>query len=291
MPLRFTKMHGLGNDYIYIDGHDQDLAGYDLGKLSALVSDRHFGVGSDGLILILPSGTADFRMRIFNPDESEANMCGNGIRALSKYVYEHGLTDRTELDIETGAGIIRPRLTVDNGQVVRVTVDMGEPRLARQDIPMEGEPADAPVVNDELGVGMDLMRVTCVSMGNPHCIIFVTGAGEAPVRKLGPEIENHPCFPERTNVEFVEVVDRGHVRMRVWERGAGETLACGTGASATCVACVLNELTDRAVEVELLGGRLDIVWGDDNHVFMTGPAEEVFSGELPDEFLAPAILW
>jgi diaminopimelate epimerase len=291
MPLRFTKLHGLGNDYIYIDGHEQALSGYDLGRLSALVSDRHFGVGSDGLILILPSEVADFRMRIFNPDESESNMCGNGIRGLSKYVYEHGLTDKTELEVETGAGIIRPRLAVSNGRVECVTVDMGEPRLARRDIPMAGEPADQPVVNEELAVGMELIRVTCVSMGNPHCIIFVPDTDDAPVRQLGPEIETHSCFPQRTNVEFVQVVDRGHVRMRVWERGAGETLACGTGASATCVACVLNELIGRLVEVELLGGTLAIEWADSGRVFMTGPAEEVFSGELPDSFLAPAMLW
>lgn len=289
MPLRFTKMHGLGNDYVYVTGHDQDLDRFDLGKLAALVSDRHFGVGSDGLILILPSEVADFRMRIFNPDQSESNMCGNGMRSVAKYVYEHGLTDKTELEVETLAGIIRPRLTVENGRVVSVTVDMGEPRLARQDIPMTGEPADAPVIDEDLCVGTEFIRVTCVSMGNPHCIIFVDSVEDAPVLELGPQIEYHPCFPNRTNVEFVEVVDRTHVRMRVWERGAGETLACGTGASATCVACVLREFTERAIDVQLRGGTLHIEWGDDNHVYMTGPAEEVFTGELPDHFLTPAL--
>ncbi|MGC9319902.1 MAG: diaminopimelate epimerase [Armatimonadota bacterium] len=288
MPLRFTKMHGLGNDYVYIDGHDQDLARLDLGRLSSLVSDRHFGVGSDGLILILPSETADFRMRIFNPDQSESNMCGNGIRAMSKYVYEHGLTERTELEIETSAGIIRPSLRVQDGTVTSVTVDMGEPRLARRDIPMTGEPADEPVIDEKLDVADEVLRVTAVSMGNPHCIVFVADVREAPVEELGPIIEHHPAFPERTNVEFVEVVDRGHARMRVWERGAGETLACGTGASATCVACALNHRTDRDIEVELPGGTLEIEWREDKHVFMTGPATEVFQGELPDEFIAPA---
>lgn len=290
MPLRFTKMHGLGNDYVYIDAHDQPIEGYKLAMLAALVSDRHFGVGSDGLILIMPSDVADFGMRIFNPDGSESGMCGNGIRALAKYVYEHGRTDKTELTIETGAGIMRPRLTVEEGRVVSVTVDMGEPRLARRDIPMVGEPADEPVIDEPLEVGGPTVRVTCVSMGNPHCVQFVESVDEAPVLTVGPAIEHHPAFPERTNVEFVQVLDRHRVRMRVWERGAGETLACGTGASATCVAGALNGRTERAITVELLGGTLAIEWAEDNHVFMTGPAEEVFSGELSDEFIAPTKL-
>jgi len=289
MPLRFTKMYGLGNDYVYVVGHDQDLERFDLGKLSALVSDRNFGVGSDGLILILPSESADFRMRIFNPDGSESSMCGNGMRCLSKYVYEHGLTGKTQFEVETLAGIIRPSLTIRGNEVVSVTVDMGEPRLARGQIPMAGEPADEPAIDQELCVGTDFIRVTCVSMGNPHCVLFVDSVDTAPVCELGPQIENHPCFPERTNVEFIEVIDRRHVRMRVWERGAGETLACGTGASAACVACALNDLTDRAIEVQLRGGDLDIEWAADNHVFMTGPAVEVFSGELRDDFVAPAL--
>jgi diaminopimelate epimerase len=290
MPLRFTKMHGLGNDYVYIDAHDQPIEGYKLGMLSVLVSDRHFGVGSDGLILIMPSDVADFGMRIFNPDGSESGMCGNGIRSLAKYVYEHGLTDKTELTIETGAGIMRPRLTVEEGRVVSVTVDMGEPRLARRDIPMVGEPADKLVIDEPLEVGGQMVRVTCVSMGNPHCVQFVESVDEAPVLTVGPAIEHHPAFPERTNVEFVQVLDRHRVRMRVWERGAGETLACGTGASATGVACALNGRTERAITVELRGGTLAIEWAEDNHVFMTGPAEEVFNGELSDEFIAPAKL-
>ncbi len=288
MPLRFTKMHGLGNDYVYIDGHDQNLEQFDLGRLSALVSDRHFGVGSDGLILILPSQLADFRMRILNPDQSESNMCGNGMRCVAKYVYEHDLTDRTEFDVETLAGLIRPSLTVEDGRVTTITVDMGEPKLNREDIPMTGGPASEPVIGEKLDVDGHVLTVTCLSMGNPHCITFVPDADGAPVTELGPDIENHPAFPERTNVEFVEVVDREHVRMRVWERGAGVTLACGTGASATCVACSLNDRTERAVEVELLGGTLEIQWRDDNHVFMSGPATEVFEGTLPDDFLAPA---
>ena len=290
MPLSFTKMHGLGNDYVYIDGHDQDLDRYDLGKLSALVSDRHFGVASDGLILILPSEIADFRMRIFNPDESESNMCGNGMRCCAKYVYEHGLTDETELTFETLAGIIKPRLTVEGGKVTCITVDMGEARLAREDVPFAPGAPNRPAIDEELDVDGLIVRVTAVSMGNPHCIIFVDSVDAAPVHTLGPKVETHPAFPDRTNVEFIQIVDRAHVKMRVWERGAGETLACGTGASATCVACAVNELTDRAIEVELLGGKLDIEWRDDNHVFMTGPAVEVYGGVLPDEFIAPAVL-
>ncbi len=290
MPLRFTKMHGLGNDYVYIDGHDQDLDRFDLGRLSALVSDRHFGVGSDGLILILPSEIADFRMRIFNPDESESNMCGNGMRCCAKYVYEHGRTDETELTFETLAGIIKPRLTVEDGKVTCITVDMGEARLAREDVPFAPGDPDQPAIDEELDVDGQIVRITAISVGNPHCIIFVDSVDDAPVNTLGPKVEVHPAFPDRTNVEFIQIVDRTHVRMRVWERGAGETLACGTGASATCVACAVNDLTDRAVEVELLGGRLDIQWRDDNHVFMTGPAVEVYEGILPEEFIAPAAL-
>ncbi|MFW6437685.1 MAG: diaminopimelate epimerase [Armatimonadota bacterium] len=288
--MRFTKMHGLGNDYVYVDGHDQDLDRFDLGKLAKIVSDRHFGIGSDGLILILPSEIADFRMRIFNPDRSESNMCGNGMRCCAKYVYEHGLTDRTDLTFETLAGIIRPKLKVEDGVVTSVSVDMGEPRLARKDVPFtQGDP-DEPVIHEELDVGGQTVRITAVSVGNPHCIQFVDSVEEAPVLTLGPKIEYHPAFPDRTNVEFIEIVDREHAKMRVWERGAGETLACGTGATATCVACVVNDLTERAIEVELLGGTLEIEWRDDNHLFMTGPAVEIYTGELSETFIAPAII-
>jgi len=286
--LRFTKMHGLGNDYVYLDAHSEDLTQYDLTELAKLVSDRHFGVGSDGLILVLPSEHADFRMRIFNPDGSEAEMCGNGIRAFAKYVYEQGLTHKTDLIVHTGAGLIHPVLTVEGSRVVSVRVDMGEPRLTRSEIPMAGEPPDEPVVNEALEVAGQSIQVTCLSMGNPHCVTFVEDTQEAPVTHLGPQVENHLAFPARTNVEFVQVVDRGHLKMRVWERGAGETLACGTGASASLVACVLNELTDRAAQVNLLGGSLDIEWGANDHVYMTGPATDVFTGELSDEQLARA---
>ncbi len=287
--MRFTKMHGLGNDYVYVDGIAEDLSVWDLTELSRIVSDRNFGVGSDGLIVVLPSETVDFRMRIFNPDGSEAEMCGNGVRAFSKYVFEHGLTDKTDLTVQTGAGLVRPRLFVEDGKVVSIRVDMGEPRLMRSEIPMQGEPADGQVVNEPFVVDGSEMHITCVSMGNPHCMQFVDDVDEAPVSDLGPRIENHPVFPARTNVEFIEVLDRGQVNMRVWERGAGETLACGTGASATCVACVLNDLTDRAIQVHLRGGTLTIEWSsEDGHIYMTGPATEVYTGELSDAALASA---
>ncbi len=290
MPLNFTKMHGLGNDYVYMTGHDQDLDRYDLGKLSQMVSNRNFGVGSDGLILILPSEIADFRMRIFNPDRSESNMCGNGMRSCAKYVYDHGLTDKTELTFETLGGIVKPSLTVEDGKVTCITVDMGEARLARKDVPFAPGDPDTPAINEELEVDGEVVRITAVNVGNTHCVIFVDDVATAPVTTLGPKIEVHPAFPRRTNVEFIQVLDRKHVKMRVWERGAGETLACGTGATATCVACAVNDLTERAIQVQLPGGNLEIDWHEDNHVFMAGPAVEVYQGVLPDDFLAPALL-
>ncbi|HCA46328.1 MAG TPA: diaminopimelate epimerase [Armatimonadetes bacterium] len=288
--MNFTKMHGLGNDYVYMTGHDQDLDRYDLGKLSQMVSNRNFGVGSDGLILILPSEIADFRMRIFNPDRSESNMCGNGMRSCAKYVYDHGLTDKTELTFETLGGIVKPSLTVEDGKVTCITVDMGEARLARKDVPFAPGDPDTPAINEELEVDGEVVRITAVNVGNTHCVIFVDDVATAPVTTLGPKIEVHPAFPRRTNVEFIQVLDRKHVKMRVWERGAGETLACGTGATATCVACAVNDLTERAIQVQLPGGNLEIDWHEDNHVFMAGPAVEVYQGVLPDDFLAPALL-
>lgn len=285
--MRFTKLHGLGNDYIYLDAISQDLAAYDLPKAARVLSDRHFGVGSDGIIVILPSQAADFRMRIFNPDGSEAEMCGNGIRGFAKYVYEHGLTGKTELAVETGAGIVRPKLLIGHeGRVEKVQVDMGPPRLARAEIPMAGEPADQPVINEALVVNGETLAVTCVSMGNPHCVVFlepVTDLTAFPVSILGPLIENHQAFPRRTNVEFALVKDPQRILMRVWERGAGETLACGTGACATLVAAALTGRAQRKATVQLLGGELEIEWAEDNHVYMTGPAVEVFSGELSAE--------
>ncbi len=286
--MRFTKLHGLGNDYIYINTLEEDLSAYDLPKLSRVLSDRHFGIGGDGIILVCPSGVADFRMRMLNADGSESEMCGNGMRAFAKFVYEHGLTDKTSLAVETGAGIIKPELTVVDGVVTLVRVDMGEPRLAREAIPMLGEPKDQPVIGADLQVGGQTLSVTCVSVGNPHCITFVDDVAKYPVPEVGPLVENHELFPRRINAEFVEVLSREHVKMRVWERGSGETMACGTGATSTAVACILNDKCDRKVTVTLLGGDLQIEWAEDNHLFLTGPANEAFSGEVHPSLLAQA---
>ncbi len=284
--MRFAKMHGLGNDYIYIDAINQDISGYSLADLARAVSDRHFGVGSDGLILICPSERADFRMRIFNADGSEAEMCGNGIRCFAKYVFDHGLTDKTSLAVETGAGIIHIELEVQGGRAVAARVDMGRPRLTAAEVPFDWDPPDQPAVEVPLEVpGGPKLTVTVVSMGNPHCVVFVDDADSFPVAEVGPRVEHHPAFPQRTNVEFATVIDRRHIRMRVWERGAGETMACGTGACATAVAAALTDRADRAVTVHLTGGDLQVEWADDGHVYMTGPAAEVFQGELSAEFL------
>ncbi len=277
--VRFTKMHGLGNDYLVVEAMTRQPEEAKLPALAKALSDRHFGIGADGLILVLPSRVADFRMRIFNSDGSEAEMCGNGIRLFSKYVYEHGLTQEKKLEIETLAGIIRPSLRVKGGRVLRVKVDMGEPRLRRSEIPMKGP--DAPqVVGEKLRVSGRRIEITAVSMGNPHCVIFVPDVERAQVEKLGPAVENHASFPRRTNVEFVQVLGDNHLKMRVWERGAGETLACGTGAAATLVAAALNRLASRKATVTLLGGDLQVSWRqEDNHVFIEGPAAEVCQGE------------
>jgi len=284
----FTKLHGLGNDYIYLNAFTGQIQEYDLAELARILSDRHFGVGADGIILIMPSESADFRMRIFNSDGSEAEMCGNGIRGLAKYVYEQGMTDKTTITVETGAGLLRVALTVQDGVVTAATVDMGFPHLNRSEIPMLGEPAAEPVIEQPLEVNGHRFNITCVSMGNPHCVIFVDDVDHFTVGEIGPLIEHHELFPERINVEFVTVLDREHIKMRVWERGAGETLACGTGASASVVAGVLTDRTDRQVEVELQGGLLRIEWHEDEHVFMTGPITEVFTGELNEQLIAPA---
>ena len=278
----------MGNDYIYLNAFTEQIEEYDLAELARILSDRHFGVGGDGIILIMPSESADFRMRIFNSDGSEAEMCGNGIRGLAKYVYERGMIDNTTIGVETGAGVLRVALTVEDDSVVAATVDMDIPRLNRSEIPMLGEPANEPVIDQPLQVNEDSFEITCVSMGNPHCVIFVDDVDHLAVADIGPLIENHELFPERINVEFVTVLGREHVKMRVWERGAGETLACGTGASASVVAGVLTDRTDRQVEVELLGGSLHIEWHEDEHVFMTGPITEVFTGQLNEQLIAPA---
>ena len=274
--MKFTKWQGTGNDFVIVNGFEETIVDYSAKAIE--LCDRHFGIGADGLILVLPSAIADFRMRIFNSDGGEAEMCGNGIRCFARYVYENGLLDKTELSVETLAGIIRPKLLPADGKETLVCVDMGEPRLNRGEIPMTGEPAGR-VIDVPLVVGATDYRITCVSMGNPHCVIFTDAVEELDLPTLGRPIEGHPWFPRKTNVEFVQVLDRQNLRMRVWERGAGVTLACGTGTCATVVAAVLNDKTDRKVRVRLDGGELLIEWRDDNHVYMTGPAVEVFRGE------------
>jgi len=286
--MELTKLHGLGNDYLYIDTLEQDLSAFSLPELARLLSERHFGVGADGIILVEPSGQADFRMRIFNADGSEAEMCGNGVRGFGKYVYDHGLTHKRELRIETGAGLIGLEMQVEAGKVVSVRTDMGVPRLTRAEIPVRGEPADGQVLAEPLKVSKYLFSVTCLSMGNPHCVIFLPEVAGFPVAEAGPLIEHHPLFPNRTNVEFAQVTDRGHVQMRVWERGAGETMACGTGAAATVVAGVLTGRLDRVAQVQLLGGSLSIEWADDDHVLVTGPAAEVFTAVVAAELVDQA---
>ena len=284
--MRFTKMHGAGNDYVYVDCFAEPVPD-DPAELARRVSDRHLGVGGDGLILILPSGVADARMLMFNADGSEAEMCGNGVRCLAKYVYEHGLVRKPTLKIETGAGVRSLDLELEGDRVRQVRVDMGEPILEPQRIPttLPGDPALAggPVVGAELKVAGRKLAVTCVSMGNPHCVTFVDRLSDDWVLCVGPQIERHPAFPRRANAEFVEVISPGEVRMRVWERGSGETLACGTGASAVCVAGALAGRTPRKVLVHLRGGDLTLDWAENNRVYMTGPAVEVFSGEWKEE--------
>lgn len=279
--MKFTKMHGIGNDYVYVNCFEESVK--NPAEVSKFVSDRHFGIGSDGLILISPSAIADFRMNIYNADGSQAEMCGNGIRCVAKYVYDYGLTDKTEISVETLAGIKYLRLQVENGKVASVEVNMGAPILEPKEIPVAVE--ESPVVNVPVEVKGKIYYMTCVSMGNPHAIIFMNNVKDLDIAAIGPYFENHTVFPKRTNTEFVEVLDRNTVNMRVWERGSDETLACGTGACATTVACILNDKTENEVTVHLLGGDLKIRWDREaNQVYMTGPATVVFDGEitLPD---------
>lgn len=274
--MRFTKMQGAGNDYVYVNCFAEPLPD-DPAALARQVSDRHFGVGGDGLILICPSDVADARMRMFNADGSESEMCGNGVRCVAKYVYDHGLSEKETLKIETGRGVLTLNLEAVDGVVERVRVDMGQPILKAADIPTT-LPGD-PVVRAKLTVAGHELKVTCVSMGNPHCITYVDRLSDEWVLGIGPKIEVDPHFPRRVNAEFVEIVSPREVKMRVWERGSGETLACGTGASAVCVAGVLTGLTERKILAHLPGGDLELEWAANDHVYMTGPAVEVFSGD------------
>jgi len=275
--MRFTKMHGCGNDYIYVDCFHEKLPA-DVPALSRAISDRHFGVGGDGLILICPSEKADARMRMFNADGSEAEMCGNGLRCVAKYVHDHGIVRGTRLHIETGRGVLAVDLEIEAGKARRVRVDMGEPILQASDIPttLPGNPP----VNVPLAIDGVTLNFTCVSMGNPHAVTFVDEITDQHVHGIGPKVEKHPAFPRRTNVEFIKANRAGDATMRVWERGSGETLACGTGACASAVAGVLTGKLARRVVIHLLGGDLELHWSEaDKHVYMTGPAVEVFSGE------------
>ena len=274
--MKFTKLHGCGNGYIYVNLFEEKLD--NPAEMSVKVSDYHFGIGADGLITIGPSEVADFAMHIYNADGSEAEMCGNGIRCVGKYVYDHGLTDKTEITVESGAGIKYLTLYVKEGKVDAVCVDMGEPIFTPNEIPVvaDGER----VIDEPIVVGDKEWQMTCVSMGNPHAVVFVEDVKNFELEKYGPLFENHARFPRRTNTEFVKVISRTEADMRVWERGSAETWACGTGTCATVVACILKGLTDREVLVHLLGGDLVIRWDEKtNHVFMTGPATEVFTGE------------
>ena len=275
--MRFTKMQGLGNDYVYVNCLDQTVE--HPSSLAKMVSDRHFGIGSDGLILIRPSVCADFFMEMFNADGTRSEMCGNGIRCVGKYVFDHGLTDKTEITVNTLAGIKRLSLHVEEGKVWSVTVDMGEPQLEAELIPVRA--SHSPVVTEPIEVAGKRFEMTCVSMGNPHAVMFVDDTARVPIEQIGPAFEFHPQFPKRVNAEFIQVMNRSEVNMRVWERGTGETLACGTGACASTVACILNGLTDDEITLHLLGGDLRVKWDRaTNHVSMTGPAETVFEGDI-----------
>lgn len=279
--MKFTKMQGLGNDYVYVNCFKEKIN--NPSELAKKISDRHFGVGSDGLIMINPSRCADFEMEMYNADGSRGEMCGNGIRCVAKYVYDYGLTDKTNISVETLGGIKYLDLTVENGKVSLVKVDMGKPQLTPEKVPVRAQ-GDA-AIDESIIVCEKEYKMTCVSMGNPHAVIFADcDVKDIPLEEIGPHFENHERFPNRVNTEFVRVLDRHTAEMRVWERGSGETLACGTGACAVAVACVLNGLTEDELTVKLLGGDLHIKWDREKDiVYMTGPAEVVFDGEWPEQ--------
>jgi len=277
--VRFTKMHGIGNDFVIVNGLTDAPDETRLPEMSRAINDRKFGVGGDGLILVLPSKVAEFKMRMFNPDGSEAEMCGNGIRCFAKYVYDRKLIPEPQVKVETLAGVKVLKLLTRAGKVEQVRVDMGTPRLLRSEIPMRGDD-NGRVIGESLKCEGRKFEITAVSMGNPHVVIFEENIDTLPLLRFGPAIENHKSFPQRTNVHFVQVCNPGEIIVRTWERGAGETLACGTGACACVVASVLNNKTNRSVDVHLPGGDLRVEWTGDNRVLMTGPAEEVFEGSI-----------
>ena len=275
--MKFTKMQGIGNDYVYVNCLKEKIDNPP--EAARMVSDRHFGIGSDGLIMINPSDKADFEMEMYNADGSRSEMCGNGIRCVAKYVYDYGLTDKTSISVETLAGIKYLDLTVEDGKVSLVKVNMGSPVLKAEDIPVVSEKEQ--VIDEPIIIEGTAYRMTAVSMGNPHAVVYVEDVKGLEIEKIGPLFENHKRFPRRVNTEFVRVIDDRTVEMRVWERGSGETLACGTGACAVAVACILNGLTQEEVTVKLLGGDLIIWWNrEENKVYMTGPAKVVYDGEI-----------
>ena len=286
--MKFTKMHGCGNDYIYVDGSKEKVREKDKPELVRRLSDRHFGIGGDGVIFINPSEEADFEMEMYNMDGTGAEMCGNGIRCVAKFVYDKGLTDKTSISIVSCGKVKHLELSVEDGKVSAIKVNMGQPILKAEEIPVTIENNDGFMIKDDgavisapIEVGGQNYKMTCVSMGNPHAVVFVDDVSSLELEKIGPLFENHACFPRRINTEFVKVLDRENIEMRVWERGTGETLACGTGACASVVASVLNGLTQEQVTVKLLGGNLQIRWDrEEDLVYMTGPAATVFEGEI-----------
>lgn len=278
--MKFTKMHGAGNDYVYINCFEETIK--DPSKFSIRISDRHFGIGSDGLILIQPSKVADCCMDMYNADGSRAEMCGNGLRCVAKYVYDHKIVEKEEMKIETLGGIKDVRLLIKDGKADKITINMGQPEFRPEKIPVD-EKGDR-IVSKPILVDGKEYKITCVSMGNPHTVVYMEDIDSLDLEKIGPAFENHVKFPNRINTEFVQIIDRTHLKMRVWERGSGETLACGTGACASAVATIVNGKADRIVDIKLKGGHLTIEWNpEDNCVYLTGSAEEVYNGELNDE--------
>ena len=280
--MRFTKMHGCGNDYVYVNGFEEHIPDEKKSELAIKVSNRNFGIGSDGLIFINPGRSAEFEMEMYNADGSRSEMCGNGIRCVGKYIYDYGLSDKTEITVES-AGAVK-YLTLypgEDGKIEKVRVNMGSPILKSELVPVVSD--NETVINEAITVNGKEYKMTCVSMGNPHAVVFMDDVKGLDIEALGPYFENHERFPKRTNTEFVKVIDRSHVFMRVWERGTGETLACGTGCCATAVACVLNGLTDETVDVNVLGGHIQIEWDRQNDIiYMTGPAKVSFDGEYKE---------
>jgi diaminopimelate epimerase len=282
--LEFTKWHGAGNDFILVEARPEDWPPERVGALAARICDRHFGVGGDGLIFVYRDEDGRLNMRIFNADGSEAEMCGNGLRCAAKLAYQRGMAHERLFPISTRAGVMVPEIILDGGAVAAVRVDMGEPEFRREQVPVRGAPGTR-MIEEEIAAGDELVAVTAVSMGNPHCLVFVADVANAPVHDLGPRLERHELFTSRTNVEFIEVRSDEEIAVRVWERGVGETLACGTGACAAVAGSALTGRTGRRVRVNLPGGQLLIAWADNNHIYMTGPAQEVFRGELCEDLL------